>query len=106
MENSKEMIAVLKRRKDQDGIRRKPLDMPIANKTGSLDALRSDVGTVYSPKGTLRVGHHLRRHAADRLRPRQPRSSSDFGDGPDPRRVARKVSFQTCLRRERLAQLL
>lgn len=47
------MIAVLKRRQDQGGIRRKLLDMPIANKTGSLDALRSDVGIVYSPTGRI-----------------------------------------------------
>lgn len=50
---SKEMIAVLKRQQDQDGIRRKLQDLPIANKTGSLDALRSDVGIVYSPKGRI-----------------------------------------------------
>jgi beta-lactamase class A len=53
IESSKEMIAVLKRQQDQDGIRRKLQDMPIANKTGSLDALRSDVGIVYSPKGRI-----------------------------------------------------
>jgi beta-lactamase class A len=50
---SKEMIAVLKRQQDQSGIRRKLQHMPIANKTGSLDALRSDVGIVYSPKGRI-----------------------------------------------------
>jgi beta-lactamase class A len=52
-EASKEMIAVLKRQQDQDGIRRKLQDYPIANKTGSLDALRSDVGIVYTPKGRI-----------------------------------------------------
>jgi beta-lactamase class A len=52
-EASKEMIAVLKRQQDQSGIRRKLQDMPIANKTGSLDALRSDVGIVYSQKGRI-----------------------------------------------------
>lgn len=51
--SSKEMIAVLKRQQDQDGIRRKLQDLTIANKTGSLDALRSDVGIVYSPRGRI-----------------------------------------------------
>jgi beta-lactamase class A len=50
---SKEMIAVLKRQQDQDCIRRKMQDLPIADKTGALDALRSDVGIVYSPKGRI-----------------------------------------------------
>ncbi len=50
---SKEMVAVLRRQQDQSGIRRKLQGMPIANKTGSLDALRSDVGIVYSPKGRI-----------------------------------------------------
>ena len=52
-EASKEMIAVLKRQQDQDGIRRKFQEVPVADKTGSLDALRSDVGIVYSPKGRI-----------------------------------------------------
>jgi beta-lactamase class A len=52
---SKEMIAVLKRQQDQSGIRRKLQGMPIANKTGSLDALRSDVGIIYSPKGRIAI---------------------------------------------------
>lgn len=52
-EASKEMIAVLKRNQDQDGIRRHFGDIPVANKTGALDALRSDVGIVYSPKGRV-----------------------------------------------------
>ncbi len=50
---SKEMIAVLKRNQDQDCIRRGFGDTPVANKTGALDALRSDVGIVYSPKGRI-----------------------------------------------------
>ena len=52
-EASKEMIAVLKRNQDQDCIRRYFADVPVANKTGALDALRSDVGIVYSPKGRV-----------------------------------------------------
>jgi beta-lactamase class A len=50
---SKEMIAVLKRNRDLDCIRRHFGDIPVANKTGALDALRSDVGIVYSPKGKV-----------------------------------------------------
>lgn len=52
-EASKEMIAVLKRQQDQDGIRRRMGETPVANKTGSLDALRSDVGIVYSSRGRI-----------------------------------------------------
>ncbi len=52
-EASKEMIAVLKRNRDNDCIRRGFGNTPVANKTGALDALRSDVGIVYSPKGRV-----------------------------------------------------
>lgn len=52
---SKEMIAVLKRQQDQDCMRRFLQDMPVADKTGALDALRSDVGIVYSPKGRIAI---------------------------------------------------
>jgi beta-lactamase class A len=50
---SKEMIAVLKRCQDDSGIRRRIGDAPVANKTGALDALRSDVGVVYSKHGRI-----------------------------------------------------
>jgi len=50
---SKEMIAVLKRQRDNDCIRRKMQSIPIANKTGALGSLRSDAGIVYSPKGRV-----------------------------------------------------
>lgn len=46
-EASKEMIAILKRQQYRDGIARKLGETPVANKTGSLDRLRSDVGIVY-----------------------------------------------------------
>jgi len=52
-EASKEMIAVLKRNQDHECIRRYLGETPVANKTGALDALRSDVGIVYSPKGRV-----------------------------------------------------
>lgn len=51
-EASKEMLAVLKRCQDSTGMRRS-LDMPIVNKTGSLDALRSEVGIAYSKGGRI-----------------------------------------------------
>ena len=52
-EASKEMIAILKRNQDTNCIRRRIGDLPVANKTGSLDALRSDVGIVYSKSGRI-----------------------------------------------------
>ncbi|MDQ6700644.1 MAG: class A beta-lactamase-related serine hydrolase [Acidobacteriota bacterium] len=52
-EASKEMIAILKRCQDAAGIRRRVGNMPVANKTGALEALRSDVGIVYSPGGRI-----------------------------------------------------
>ncbi|MCS7023673.1 MAG: class A beta-lactamase-related serine hydrolase [Bryobacteraceae bacterium] len=50
---SKEMIAILKRQQYQDGIARKLGDVPVASKSGALDALRSDVGIVYGPGGRV-----------------------------------------------------
>jgi beta-lactamase class A len=52
-EASREMIAVLKRCQDTTGIRRPFGDLEVANKTGALDALRSDVGIVYSKSGRI-----------------------------------------------------
>jgi beta-lactamase class A len=52
---SKEMIAILKRCQDNGGIRRRVGNLPVANKTGALDALRSDVGIVYSPGGRIAI---------------------------------------------------
>ena len=51
-EASREMIVILKRCQDNTGIRRR-IEDPVANKTGSLDALRSDVGIVYSKGGRI-----------------------------------------------------
>jgi hypothetical protein len=50
---SREMIAVMKRCQDGSGIRRRIGDLPVANKTGVLDALRADVGIVYSKGGRI-----------------------------------------------------
>jgi hypothetical protein len=52
-EASREIIAILKRCQDDSGIRRRVGHIPVANKTGSLDALRSDVGIVYSKGGRI-----------------------------------------------------
>ncbi|MGA2155084.1 MAG: serine hydrolase [Bryobacteraceae bacterium] len=52
-EASHEMIAVMKRCQDTTGIRRPFGDLEVANKTGALDALRSDVGIVYSKTGRI-----------------------------------------------------
>jgi beta-lactamase class A len=50
---SKEMITILKRCRDDAGIRRRMAGTPVANKTGSLDALRADVGIVYAKGGRI-----------------------------------------------------
>jgi beta-lactamase class A len=52
-EASKEMLAILKRCRDDSGIRRRMAGVPVANKTGALDALRADVGIVYSKGGRI-----------------------------------------------------
>ena len=52
-EASREMIAILKRCRDDSGIRRHLGDTPVANKTGALDALRADVGIVYAKGGRI-----------------------------------------------------
>jgi beta-lactamase class A len=57
-EASREMIAVLKRQQYKDGIGRRIADtdgIEVASKSGALDALRSDVGLVYHPRGTLAI---------------------------------------------------
>jgi beta-lactamase class A len=50
---SKEMIAVLKRNQDNTGIARRLNGIPVAHKTGALDALRADVGIVYGKTGRV-----------------------------------------------------
>ena len=50
---SKEMLEILKRCQDNHGIRRRMGDLTVANKSGALDALRSDVGIVYSKGGRI-----------------------------------------------------
>ena len=48
-----EILAVMKRCQDGGGVRRRLQDVTIANKTGALDALRSEVALVYSKGGKI-----------------------------------------------------
>jgi beta-lactamase class A len=50
-EASRQMLAIMKRCQDETGVRRKLNGYTIANKTGSLDALRSDVAIIYAKSG-------------------------------------------------------
>jgi beta-lactamase class A len=54
-EASREMIKILKRQQDHNGIARRMGDLPVANKAGALDHLRSDVGIVYSKHGRIAI---------------------------------------------------
>jgi beta-lactamase class A len=50
---SDEIIGILKRQRDHDGLGRDMKDITIANKSGALDTLRSDVGIIYSKHGPI-----------------------------------------------------
>ncbi|MBV9767246.1 MAG: serine hydrolase [Acidobacteriaceae bacterium] len=50
---SEEMLTILKRQRDHDSIGRDMKDVTIANKSGALDHLRSDVGIIYSKQGPI-----------------------------------------------------
>ena len=52
-QSSEEMLTILKRQRDREGMGRDMNDVTIANKTGALDHLRSDVGILYSPGGPI-----------------------------------------------------
>lgn len=52
-EASKEMIELLKRQQFHEGIGRSLRGVAIASKPGALDALRSDVGIIYTPRGRI-----------------------------------------------------
>ena len=52
-EASKEILAILQRCQDGNGVKRRLAGMSIANKTGALDALRSEVALVRSPAGPI-----------------------------------------------------
>lgn len=51
---SKEMLEILKRQRFTEGIGRR-VKLPVASKSGSLDALRSDVGIVYAKRGKIAI---------------------------------------------------
>ena len=50
---SKQILEILRRCQDGNGIRRRFSGLKIVNKTGALDALRSDVGIVYAKTGRI-----------------------------------------------------
>ena len=52
---SAEMLSILKRQQYNDGLGRKIAGLVVANKTGSLDHLRSDVGIVYTKAGPIAI---------------------------------------------------
>jgi beta-lactamase class A len=52
---SSEMLAILKKQRDHAGLARDVKDVTVANKSGALDALRSDVGIVYSKRGPIAI---------------------------------------------------
>jgi beta-lactamase class A len=52
-EASKQILDIMRRCQDGNGIRRRFADVRIVNKSGALDALRSDVGIVYSKGGRI-----------------------------------------------------
>jgi beta-lactamase class A len=54
-EASKEMISILKRQQYHDGIARNVKEMETAAKPGALDALRSDVGILYTKRGRIAI---------------------------------------------------
>jgi hypothetical protein len=52
---SAEMVTVLKRQRDLDGVGRDTPDVVTASKSGALDHLRSDVAIVYASSGPVAV---------------------------------------------------
>ena len=54
-ESSRLVLQMLERQQYKDGIGRKLEQFRVASKSGSLDALRSDVGIVHSPHGRIAI---------------------------------------------------
>jgi beta-lactamase class A len=50
---SQQMLTILKRQRDRDGMGRDMQDVEVADKTGALDHLRSDVGIIFSNRGNI-----------------------------------------------------
>jgi beta-lactamase class A len=49
------MIEILKRQRDHDGLGRDMKHVTVANKSGALDHLRSDVGIIYAKTGAIAI---------------------------------------------------
>jgi beta-lactamase class A len=58
-ESSKEILAIMKRCQDVNGIRRHLGDLKVANKTGALDNFRADVGIVYTKTGRIAMAIYV-----------------------------------------------
>ena len=52
---SQSLLEMLERQQYKDGIGRRAGDLRVASKSGSLDALRSDVGIVWAPQGRIAI---------------------------------------------------
>ena len=52
---SKEMLDLMKREQGTNGIWREQWRLPKATKSGALDALRSNIGILYHPRGRIAV---------------------------------------------------
>ena len=52
---SQDLLATLERQQYKDGIGRRTGELRVASKSGSLDALRSDVGIVWAPQGRIAI---------------------------------------------------
>jgi beta-lactamase class A len=52
---SRDLVGILERQQYKDGIGRQLGDLKVASKSGSLDALRSDVGLVWTPQGVIAI---------------------------------------------------
>jgi beta-lactamase class A len=52
---SQDLLATLERQQYKDGIGRRTGELRVASKSGSLDALRSDVGIVRAPQGRIAI---------------------------------------------------
>jgi len=52
---SADMLEILKKQRDHDGLARDVKDVKVANKSGALDALRSDVGIVDAKRGPFAI---------------------------------------------------
>ena len=52
---SKEMLELMKRERGTDGLWRDDWRLPKATKSGALDALRSNIGIIYHPRGRIAI---------------------------------------------------